>query len=54
MIIGGINMELNWSLKEIYSTFNSDEFKKDLENLTSVIEDINIRAKRCIKIHYFE
>ncbi|BCZ45106.1 oligoendopeptidase F [Clostridium gelidum] len=37
-------MELNWSLKEIYSAFNSDEFKKDLEKLTKVIEDINIWA----------
>jgi len=37
-------MELNWSLKEIYSAFNSDEFKTDLENLTNVIGDINIWA----------
>ena len=37
-------MELNWSLNEIYTSFNSDEFKKDLENLNEVIEDINIWA----------
>ena len=42
-------MELNWSLKEIYSSFNSDEFKKDLENLTKVIEDINIWATDIVK-----
>ena len=42
-------MELNWSLKEIYSAFNSDEFKTDLEKLTEVIEDINIWAVETIK-----
>jgi len=42
-------MDLNWSLKEIYSAFNSDEFKKDLENLTLVIEDINIWATDVVK-----
>src|SRR5471030_438483 len=49
MILGGISMELTWSLEEIYSAFNSDEFKKDLENLTKVIEDINIWAKDVVK-----
>ena len=34
-------MELNWSLKELYSSFNSDEFKEDMEGLTKNIEDIN-------------
>jgi pepF/M3 family oligoendopeptidase len=42
-------MELNWSLKEIYSSFNSDEFKRDLESLTDVINDINIWATNVIK-----
>jgi len=42
-------MDFNWSLKEIYSAFNSDEFKKDLENLTLVIEDINIWATDVVK-----
>lgn len=42
-------MQLNWSLKEIYSSFNSDEFKKDLENLNEVIEDINIWATDIVK-----
>ncbi|OOM71638.1 oligoendopeptidase F, plasmid [Clostridium puniceum] len=42
-------MELNWSLKEVYQGFNSDEFKSDLEKLTEVIEDINIWAIETIK-----
>ncbi|MCE5220518.1 MAG: M3 family oligoendopeptidase [Clostridium sp.] len=42
-------MELNWSLKEIYSAFDTDEFKKDLENLTQVIENINIWATDIVK-----
>jgi pepF/M3 family oligoendopeptidase len=42
-------MELNWSLKEIYSSFNSDEFKKDLEKLTETIENINIWATEIVK-----
>ena len=42
-------MELNWSLKEIYSSFNSNEFETDLENLTKVIEDINIWATDVVK-----
>ncbi|MDR3595191.1 M3 family oligoendopeptidase [Clostridium sp.] len=42
-------MELNWSLKEIYTSFNSEEFKKDLENLNEVIEDINIWAAEAVK-----
>jgi pepF/M3 family oligoendopeptidase len=42
-------MELNWSLKEVYPSFDSEEFKKDLENLTEVIEDINIWASSVVK-----
>lgn len=34
-------MELNWSLKEIYTSFDSDEFKIDLKKLTEVIDNIN-------------
>lgn len=37
-------MELNWSLKEVYESFESDEFKKDLEELSDVIKSINIWA----------
>jgi len=42
-------MELNWSLKEVYPSFDSEEFKKDLENLTEVIENINIWATNVVK-----
>ena len=42
-------MELNWSLKEIYSAFDSDEFKWDLENITEVIEGVNIWATDVVK-----
>ncbi len=42
-------MELNWSLKEIYSAFDSDEFKADLENINEVIEDINIWVTEVVK-----
>ena len=42
-------MELNWSLQEIYPSFNNSEFNKDLENLTHVIEDINIWATDIVK-----
>ena len=33
-------MELNWSLKEIYESFECEEFKKDLNKLDEIIEDI--------------
>jgi len=42
-------MELKWSLKEVYPSFDSDEFKNDLENLTEVIENINIWATDIVK-----
>lgn len=42
-------MELNWSLKEIYKSFESNEFKKDLEELGNVIENINIWAVDVVK-----
>lgn len=34
-------MELNWSLKEIYEGFESNEFTTDLETLDRIIKDIN-------------
>lgn len=35
-------MELNWSLKEIYEGFESNEFTTDLETLDRIIKDINV------------
>ena len=34
-------MNLNWSLKEIYTSFESDDFKNDLNKLSNIINDIN-------------
>lgn len=34
-------MSLNWSLKELYSSFESDEFKGDLQKTNTLIEDYN-------------
>lgn len=42
-------MELNWSLKEIYISFESEEFKKDLNNLDKAIEDISSWANDVVK-----
>ena len=42
-------MELNWSLKEIYPSFDSDEFKGDLKNLTELIENIKSWTNEVIK-----
>ncbi|MBB6624677.1 M3 family oligoendopeptidase [Clostridium gasigenes] len=42
-------MELNWSLKEIYTSFNSKEFKGDLEKLSETIENINNWATETVK-----
>jgi len=42
-------MELNWSLKEIYSSFDSKEFISDLEKLTAAIENINTWAIEVVK-----
>ena len=30
-------MSLNWSLKELYQSFGSNEFKNDMNNLTEEI-----------------
>lgn len=35
-------MDLNWSLKELYSSFESDEFKQDLKKTSDLIEDYNL------------
>ncbi|MGG7177762.1 M3 family oligoendopeptidase [Clostridium paraputrificum] len=42
-------MELNWSLKELYSSFDSDEFKSDIKRLNDMIADINIWATEVVK-----
>lgn len=42
-------MELNWSLKEIYPSFDGDEFKQDLNKLTDIIEEINKWALEATK-----
>ena len=34
-------MSLNWSLKELYQLFGSNEFKNDMNNLTEEITSIN-------------
>jgi len=34
-----INLELNWSLKELYSSFECNEFKEDLNKLDELIEN---------------
>ena len=34
-------MSLNWSLKELYQSFESNEFKNDMNNLTEEITSIN-------------
>lgn len=44
-------MDYNWNLKEIYPSFNSDEFKNDIENLKNLIEDINSWANEVVKEH---
>lgn len=42
-------MELNWSLKEIYLSFNDDEFKQNLVDITELIEDTDKWATDIIK-----
>ncbi|OOM13807.1 M3 family oligoendopeptidase [Clostridium saccharobutylicum] len=34
-------MDLNWSLEEIYKSFDCKEFKDDIKSLDEIIEDIN-------------
>lgn len=42
-------MELNWSLKELYPSFNSKEFKDDISNLSKIIEEIKIWANEVVR-----
>ncbi|SHI46431.1 oligoendopeptidase, pepF/M3 family [Clostridium cavendishii DSM 21758] len=42
-------MELNWSLKEIYTSFNSEEFKGDIEKLDTLISNFNTWALEITK-----
>ena len=42
-------MDLNWSLKELYSSFDSGEFKSDIEKLSIIIDDINIWSINVVK-----
>ncbi|WP_238919094.1 M3 family oligoendopeptidase [Clostridium sp. YIM B02555] len=42
-------MELNWSLKELYTSFESEDFKNDSNNLEKLIEDINLWTKDVVK-----
>ncbi|MEN8078150.1 M3 family oligoendopeptidase [Clostridioides difficile] len=42
-------MSLNWSLKELYPSFNSKEFKEDIDRLTNKINEINVWAEEAIK-----
>lgn len=38
-------MELKWSLKELYKSFDSEEFKSDLEKVDSLISNLNLWAE---------
>ena len=42
-------MSLNWSLKELYPSFESQEFKIDMNKLTSKISEVNEWANEIIK-----
>ena len=42
-------MSLNWSLKELYPSFNSKEFKEDIDRLANKINEINVWAEEAIK-----
>ena len=42
-------MELNWSLKELYSSFESSEFKNDLERVDKLIQGYNLWADEITK-----
>jgi len=42
-------MELNWSLKEIYKSFNSSEFKEDMGNLEGTINKFNLWAEEIVR-----
>ena len=42
-------MNLNWSLKELYPSFESEEFKIDMDKLTSKINEVNEWANDIVK-----
>lgn len=42
-------MSLNWSLKELYPSFESQEFKIDMDRLTSKINEVNEWANEIVK-----
>lgn len=42
-------MSLNWSLKELYPSFESNEFKMDMEKLTTKIQEINEWANEIVE-----
>ena len=42
-------MELNWSLKELYSSFESSEFKNDLERVDKLIQGYNLWSDEITK-----
>ena len=42
-------MGLNWSLKELYPSFESEEFKIDMDKLTSKISEVNKWANEIVK-----
>lgn len=42
-------MDYNWSLKEVYSSFNGEDFIRDLDKLDEIIRDINIWVKDVIR-----
>ena len=45
-------MSLNWSLKELYVSFESEEFKIDMNRLTNKINEINIKYRKNILNYY--
>lgn len=43
-------LELNWSLKELYSSFQCDEFKNDFETLDKIIEEYILLATETTQV----
>ena len=46
-------MDLNWSLKEIYPSFESEEFKNDIKKLDEIIIDINNLLNQLLSLFAF-
>ncbi|MGL5314587.1 MAG: M3 family metallopeptidase, partial [Peptostreptococcaceae bacterium] len=44
-------MDTNWSLKEIYPSFDSSEFKEDIENIQNLIDANNSWVKKTARNH---